>query len=77
MPLLGNCDILGLYFDLTTKSSGFIGDCLKTCTYKYTEVYVGGGGGCLGTRVWSEKNSAVGWKGKEPQTFLQCLNLIL
>lgn len=27
--------------------------------------------------MWREKNSAVGRRGKEPQTFLQCLNLIL
>lgn len=41
MTLLEKCGILVLYFDLTTKSSAFIGGCLEPCLYKFTEVDVG------------------------------------
>lgn len=41
MTLLEKRGILGLYFDLTTKSSAFIGGCLEPCLYKFTEVDVG------------------------------------
>lgn len=37
-----------------------------------------GGGVCLwASGMWREQTSTVNWKGKKPQNFLQCLNLIL
>lgn len=40
MTLLEKWGILGLYFDLTIKSSAAIGGCLEPRLYKFTEVDV-------------------------------------